>query len=120
MFSFNQNSIEEEEVDEEVSDLEEEEEEAEEKTEETDEESDDEELSIPDLQDSIAREEREEFYRDCRRIFINDWLTVEGNWLSSLDNNHLNFLRDILGIRSNSDSNGFSNLPAYIPGEWGK
>lgn len=71
---------------------------------------------VPELAE-IEAEEKLEFYRRTREIFVNEWLNSPGNWLSELDKTHLDFLRDIMGVQSNYSP---SIWPSYTPGDWSK
>lgn len=44
-----------------------------------------------------------EFRASARKIFIDQWLQDESNWISNLNKDQLNFLRDVLGLE-NQDS----------------
>lgn len=43
-------------------------------------------------------EENRAFQRQARETFVSEWLNCEGDWLKTLDKQHLDFLRDILGV----------------------
>jgi hypothetical protein len=47
-----------------------------------------------------------DFRDEARRTFLNDWLNAEGDWLSTMNKDHLDFLRDLLGI---DKSDNFTN-----------
>ena len=69
---------------------------------------------IDEEQFKLEREERLEFQRGCREIFLTDWLPTEGGWLSELEKPQLDFLRDILGLPDGSTYSPRS-WPAYCP-----
>lgn len=52
----------------------------------------------------ILKREKLEFFSDTRKVFLEEWLYANGNWLSELSTEHLDFLRDILGIEKNYSS----------------
>lgn len=52
----------------------------------------------------ILKREKLEFFSDTRKVFLEEWLYANGNWLSELSIEHLDFLRDILGIEKNYSS----------------
>jgi len=56
------------------------------------------------------KQEKQEFFANTRKVFIEEWLYTNGNWLSELSLDHLNFLRDILDIQKNHQG-----WPQYIP-----
>jgi hypothetical protein len=52
----------------------------------------------------LLKQQKLEFFSDTRKVFLEEWLYANGNWLSELSIDHLDFLRDILGITNNSTS----------------
>lgn len=104
---------------------EEEKEESEEEEELVNEEEEEEEEQVEDETDSQSsvlypelsaaeREDRFQFVSRCREIFLGEWLSQDGDWLSKLEQPQLDFLRDVLGIPS---LNCYSprTYPAYQP-----
>lgn len=47
-----------------------------------------------------------EFRDEARRIFLQEWLLCDGDWLSTMNKAHLDFMRDLLGI---DKSDNFEN-----------
>ncbi|MCP4484079.1 MAG: hypothetical protein GY823_05890 [Flavobacteriaceae bacterium] len=56
------------------------------------------------------KQDKQEFFSSTRKVFIEEWLYTNGNWLSELSIDHLNFLRDILDIQKNHQG-----WPQYTP-----
>lgn len=56
------------------------------------------------------KQDKQEFFTSTRKVFIEEWLYTNGNWLSELSIDHLNFLRDILDIQKNHQE-----WPQYNP-----
>jgi len=56
------------------------------------------------------KQEKQEFFTNTRKVFLEEWLYTNGNWLAELSLDHLNFLRDILDIQKNHQG-----WPQYTP-----
>ena len=50
------------------------------------------------VQVDLEETKKTSFRDEVRRVFLEQWMTQDGDWLSTLDEHHLNFLRDLLGI----------------------
>lgn len=47
----------------------------------------------------IATTEVLEFQKTCRDVFVEGWLCEDGDWLSKLNFEQIQFLRDLLGLK---------------------
>lgn len=69
---------------------------------------------VDSIQLKLEREERVDFQRDCRKLFLNEWLPAEGGWLAELSAPQLDFLRDLLGL-PNGAAYSPRTYPSYQP-----
>lgn len=62
--------------------------------------------TTPKVWEKSEEQKLTEFRDEARRIFLNEWLCCDGDWLSTMDKDHLDFIRDLLGIER---SDNFEN-----------
>lgn len=60
-----------------------------------------------DLEEKIARIRVLDFQKDVRDLFLSEWMTQEGDWLSKLTAPQVEFLKDCMGLKSHSSTSMF-------------